>query len=216
MIAEGQHGRRAAVDAQLVFDRNAIDIVALARRAVGLEQELGHHEERDALDAFRRIRRPRQHEMDDVVRHVVLAVGDENLLTKDLVGAIAHRLGATAHGSQVGTGGRLGQVHRSGPFAGNEVRQVGRLLVIGTGNHQCLDGALGQHRAQREGMVGCLPHFADRRRQQTRQALAAEFRIATETIPAVIDKLAIGLLEARRGGNDRILPFGAVPCHRPD
>jgi hypothetical protein len=40
--------------------------------------------------------------VDDVFGHVVLAVGDEDLGAEDFVGAIALRLGAGAHGGQVG------------------------------------------------------------------------------------------------------------------
>ena len=210
VVAEGQHRRRAAVDAELVLDRYAIHVVALARRAVGLEQELGHDEQGNPLDTFRCIRCPGQHEMDNVVRHVVLTPGDENLLAENPVGAITDRLGATAHGSQVGAGTRLGQVHGAGPFAGNQVGQVGRLLLLGAGNGQRLDRPLGEHRTQREGVIGGLPHFADRRRHHFRQTLAAEVRFTTETVPAVVDKLAIGFLEPRRRSHLLVVPFGTI------
>ncbi|MNV13708.1 hypothetical protein D3C71_1043580 [compost metagenome] len=39
-----QHRRRAAMDAQLVFQRRAPDVVALAQAAVRFDQELGHDE----------------------------------------------------------------------------------------------------------------------------------------------------------------------------
>ena len=56
-------------------------------RAVG--QELRHEEERDAARAGGRIGQARQHEVDDVVGEVVLAIGDEDLLAGDAVGAVA-------------------------------------------------------------------------------------------------------------------------------
>ena len=92
--------------------------------AVGVDQELRHDEQRDALDAFRRVRRAREHEVDDVLGVVVLAVGDEDLLAEELVRAVALRHGARAHRREVGARLRLGQVHRAGPRAGDHLRQV--------------------------------------------------------------------------------------------
>jgi hypothetical protein len=57
VVAEGEHRGGAAVDAELVFDRHAMDVVARPRRAVGVHQELRHHEQRDALHPFGRIAR---------------------------------------------------------------------------------------------------------------------------------------------------------------
>jgi hypothetical protein len=121
VIAELQHRGRAGLDAELVFDRHAMRVVARAQRTVGVDQELRHDEQRDALHARRRVRRARQHEVDDVLGHVVFAVGDEDLGAEDLIGAVALRLGAGAHGGQVGAGLRFGQVHGAGPFAGDQV-----------------------------------------------------------------------------------------------
>ena len=67
----------------------------------------------------------RQHEVDDVLGHVVLAVGDEDLGAEDPVAAVGLRLGARAHQREVAAGLRLGQVHRAGPFARDHARQVG-------------------------------------------------------------------------------------------
>ena len=47
------------------------------------------------------------------------------------------------------------------------------------------------------------------------QALAAEFRIAPKTVPAIVDELAIGLLEAGRRGDDSVFPLGAIPVAHP-
>ena len=94
IIAIGHDAGRAGVDAELVFDRDAPGVVARAERAVGIHQELGHQEHRDALDPGWRIRQAGEHEVDDVVRHVVVAVGDEDLLAEDLVAAVGLRLGA--------------------------------------------------------------------------------------------------------------------------
>ncbi len=44
------------------------------------DQKFRHEEQRNALGAGRRVGQARQHEMHDVVGHVVLAIGDEDLL----------------------------------------------------------------------------------------------------------------------------------------
>ncbi|SAL08108.1 hypothetical protein AWB81_08602 [Caballeronia arationis] len=117
VVAVLQHGGRARLDAEFVLDRHAMHVVAFAKRPVFVHHELRHEEERDALDAFRRARRAREHEMDDVVRHVVLAIGDEDLRAEHLERAVALRLGARTHEREIGARLRLGQVHRAGPFA---------------------------------------------------------------------------------------------------
>ena len=85
VVAEREHRGRARVDAELVLERHAAHVVARAEAAVRVHQELGHDEQRDALGARRRVGRAREHEVDDVVGVVVLAVGDEDLAAVDLV-----------------------------------------------------------------------------------------------------------------------------------
>ncbi len=79
-IAEGQNAGGACVDAELVLEADAANVVARTETAVGLDQEFGHHEQRDAAAAWWRALDPRQHQMDDVGRPVVLAIGDEDFL----------------------------------------------------------------------------------------------------------------------------------------
>ena len=164
LVAVRQHRRRARVDAELVLDRHAVHVVARAERAVGVDQELGHDEQRDALHAFRRVRRAREHQMDDVLGVVVLAVGDEDLLAEELVGAVALRHGARAHGREVRARLRLGQVHRAGPRARRP--SFGRYVVlqrVGASQLDRLDRALREQRAQVEREVRRVPHLLDRR-----------------------------------------------------
>src|SRR2546423_1737005 len=79
VIAVDHRAGRRSMDAELVLDRVAAQVVWRTRRAVGAGQEFGYQKQRDALGAGRRVGQPRQHEMDDVVGEVVLAVGDEDL-----------------------------------------------------------------------------------------------------------------------------------------
>ena len=63
-------------------------------------------------------RRAREHQMDDVVGVVVLAVGDEDLLAVELEAAVGlRRRRARAHRGEIGARLRLGQVHGAGPHA---------------------------------------------------------------------------------------------------
>ena len=80
VVAVREHRGRARVNAELVLDRHALHVVARPERSVGVDQELRHDKERNPLHTLRRGRRARQHQVDDVVGVVVLAVGDEDLL----------------------------------------------------------------------------------------------------------------------------------------
>ncbi len=117
VIAELQHGCRTRLDPELVFNRYAMHVVASAERAVFIGEEFGYQEERNALHAVGRVGRARQHEMDDVLRHVVLAVRDENLRAEHLERAVALRLGARANQREIGARLRFGEIHRAGPLA---------------------------------------------------------------------------------------------------
>ena len=98
------------------------------RAAVG--QDLRHQEQRDApASPAARPGSPGEHEVDDIVGEVVLAVGDEDLLAGDPVAAVAGRLGPGLERADVRARLRLGEVHRPGPFAGDQLRQPGRLQL---------------------------------------------------------------------------------------
>src|SRR5258706_11517580 len=111
------HGAgRGGVNAELVLDRMRTDIVSAAERAVGIWQEFGHEEKRNAFRSRRRVGKPRQHQMNDVVGEIVLAVGDEGLLSADAVTAVRRALGPRTQGSDVGAGLWLGELHGAHPF----------------------------------------------------------------------------------------------------
>jgi hypothetical protein len=99
-LVEHEHRGRARMDTELVLDRRAGRRVALAERAVRVHQELRHDEQRNSFYAFGRGRRAREHQVHDVLRKVVLAVGDEDLLPGDEE-VIALRLGARANEREV-------------------------------------------------------------------------------------------------------------------
>ena len=125
----------------------------------GVEQELRHQEQRDAARAGRRVGQPRQHEVDDVVGQVVLAVGDEDLLAGDAIAAVAGALGAGAQRADVGARLRLGQVHRAHPLAGDELRQIAALELLAAVRGERVDPRHGQQRPEPEGHGGRVPHL---------------------------------------------------------
>ena len=126
------HAGGVAVDAHLLFKAAALKRVALAQRAVVIDQELRHDEQRDAADAFRCALDPGEHQVDDVVGHRMLTGGDPDLLAGDRVAAIAIGHGLGAQQAQIGAAMGLGQVHGAGPLAGDELGQIHVLLFVGT------------------------------------------------------------------------------------
>ncbi len=208
VVAVLQHGRGRGLDPHLVLDAHAVHIVARAQRSILVDQELGHHEQADALDALGRPGHAGQHQMDDVLGHVVLAIGDEDLGAEDLVAAIGLRIGLGAHQGQVGAGLGLGQVHGAGPLAGHQLLEIGGLELIASGRQQGLDGAVGQQRAQRKAQVGAVEHFHAGRANRLGQALASKILRMLQALPAAFGVLAKGLLEARRGGDHAVLEAG--------
>ena len=174
------------MDAHLLLDLAAGERVALAEPAVGLRQELRHDEERDALDPCRGAGDARQHQVDDVLGQVVLAGGDEDLLPGDAVAAVALRLGAGAQQPEVGAAVRLGQVHRARPRAGDELRQVRRLLLRRAVRVDGVVGAVRQAPVHVERHVGGGVHLADGGVQHVRHALAAEVGVEVEPDPAAL------------------------------
>jgi hypothetical protein len=204
LVAVREHARGARVDAELVLERDDVHVVARPERAVLVDEELGHDEERDALHAFRRVRRACEHEVDDVLGVVVLAERDEDLLSEQPVGAVALRHGARAHRREVGARLRLRQVHRARPRARDHLRQERVLELLRTAKLDRLDRALREQRAQVEREIGGMPHLLDRARDELRQPLPAVFAALGEPVPPVLAELEVGVLEALRR------PDGAV------
>ncbi len=137
--------------------------------------------------------------MDDIVGHVVLAGGDENLLAGDGVRAVALRDRAGLEKTEIRSAMGLGQAHRARPFAGRHFRQIAGLEIVVCVRHQRRDGAIGQTGVHRECDIGGIFVLAEQNCEKRRQALAAVGLIAGQTDPAALDQRLIGLLEAFRG-----------------
>ena len=195
------HGAgRRAVNAQLVLDPDGTQIVARAVR-----QDFRHDEERDTLRTLGRARRPREHQMDDVLRAVVFAPGDEDLLAGDRPAAVRIRFGPGAQRAHIRSGLRLGEVHRGRPLAGEQLAQIQFLLLVSAVSDQRLDPAIGEHRAETEGQVGALDHFQHGHAQRARQTHTAQLGRELQPLPAAFDELRIGRRKAGRRGDGTIL-----------
>ena len=202
MITETHRAGGRSVDAELVFKADAFQIVA---GAVG--EELGHQEQADALGAGRAVRRAGQHEVDDILRRVMLAPGDEDLGALDAPAAVRVGFRAGFQRADVAAGGWLGEVHRAGPFTGDELGEVALLQFRAGVGGERLDRALGQHHAQRESHVGGGELFLHGDRDGEGQALAAmRFRHA-KARPASLHILAIGLHEAGGQRHHAVVQF---------
>src|SRR3546814_3912770 len=98
-----------------------------------------------------------------------------DVCASDLIAvALSDRSGADR--AEIGARLRLGQVHRAGPPALDERRQIDAPLRVAAVSLEQLDGALGQQRAERKGHVGRVPHLLQRDRHRPGQTLAAMLR----------------------------------------
>lgn len=111
--------RGTRVNAQFVFDRSAAHVVQFAERSVGVHKVFGRQKQRDASGSFGRIGKTGENEMDNILRHIVVAPRDKNLLTRNAVMVIFQDRFA-AHRRQIRTRLGPGQVHRPGPFSSDQ------------------------------------------------------------------------------------------------
>ncbi len=145
--------------------------------------------------ALRRAFDARDHQMDNVVRHVVFAGGNENLLAREAIRSIGLRHGFGAQHAEIGAAMRFGEIHRAGPFAGNEFRQIFLLQLIAAVLVDGFISAVRQARIHAERHVRRGDHFIPRQRDDVRQTLAAIIRIGGQSRPAGFDELFVSVFE---------------------
>ena len=205
------HGAgRGGVNAELVLDRMRADIVACAERAVGIGQEFGHEEERNALRSRGCVGEPPQHQMHDVVGEIVLAIGDEDFLSADAITAVGRALGPRAQGAHVGAGLRLGELHGAHPFAGNELGEISALELLAAVRRQRIDRRHSQNRAEAERHGGRVPHFQTRGVERMWKILAAPLRRRGKRVPATFGPGVIRLLPSRWRRHGAVVEARAV------
>ncbi len=200
-VAVGHDAGGARLDAHLVLDGHAAHVVGLTRAAVVTHQELGHDEAGDALGARRGVGGAGQHQVHDVVGHVVVTEGDEDLLARDAVAAVGsgHRLGGQR--THIRTGLGLGEVHGGRPLAGDHAGQVDLLQLLAAVVQQQVDGALGEQWAHRERHVRRGEHLLEREPDQPREPTSSVGRREGHARPSRLHVPAVGVDEAIRGGH---------------
>ena len=93
VFPKAQRASGRAVNAELVLDGGAGDVISLAERAVVVHQKFGNQEQRNTLITFWGIGLAGKDEVNDVLGGVVFAPGDVDLLARDPVAAVAGGLG---------------------------------------------------------------------------------------------------------------------------
>ena len=209
-VLEGELACGGALQAHLVLDTGADHAVALAWAAVFGRDELGDHEQADALGARRRVRQLGQDQVDDVLGQVVLAGRDEYLGAVEPVAAVAVRRGLGAQQAKIGAAVRFGQAHGAGPNPLDHLRKIGRLEVLGGVRLQGADRALGQAGIEAESDVGGRQHLLDHLADALGQALAAPLGIEGQRRPAAVAEGVVGRLEAGGGADHAVLQHAAL------
>ena len=198
------HAGRVAVNAHLVFDAAARHRIALPQRAIVVDENLRHDEQRNALAALRRTRRLGQDQVNDVLGHVMLTGRDEDLGPGDRIAAIGIGHGAGADQAQVRAAVRLGQVHGAGPFARDHPGQVLGLLLGAALGEDGADRPGGQARIHAPGLVRGGDEFLDHEAQHVRHALPTEFLRCGQSAPTSLTVELESFLESRRRGDGTI------------
>ncbi len=139
-----------------------------------------------------------EHEMHDIFGEVVLAGGNEDFRSRNLVAAVGLRRGPGANQPEVGAALRFGQVHGARPLPGNKLGQVNRFLFWRCVCMQRGDGALGEARIHGKRHIRRTEKFIHRLGQHHRQTLAAKFGRRRQSHPAAAGKPPIGVLKTRR------------------
>ncbi len=215
LLPEEHRAGRRTVDAHLVLDAGALNVVRLAQAAIRIDPILGHDEQGQALGSWRRSGKPRQHRVDYVVRQIVIAVGDEDLLAGDEVAAVLLGLCLARRGPDIGARLRLGEAHRPGPLTREELLAEELAHLVGAELLDQLTGAARQHQNQRQGEVGTGKELVDRRTDDDRHAQATELRTAHAADPASFRHRLVGRLERLGDLDDSVLENRSPRDPRP-
>ena len=145
--------------------------------------------------------------MHDVVSHLVLAAGDEDLHPFQAVAAIVVRRSLGLDCREIRAGLRLGEAHGARPFAGAKLGQVAILDLVRAYRLDGFEAAAGQTRIEGEGDVGTAQHLFHHLGQDIGQALATVFARARQADPAGFVELLVGLLHALGQDHFAVLPL---------
>src|SRR5580658_8699769 len=200
-VVEIQHTGRIAFDPHLLLDAAGGDAVAMGHApSLGIDQEFRHQEE-----IYRRqivvqlafvVRDLGDHRVHDVVGHVVIAAGNEDLRSGDPIAAVGleYRLGL--HQLEVGAAMRLGQAHGAGPFARHHARDDMLAHPGLAGLPDRLSRRRGQSSVHIEGLIGRRRHLGEGQAHHERQIGAARRLRRAQPVPSRFAELPERFLEA--------------------
>ena len=191
-FAKAHDAGRAGVDAELVFDARRLHVIARAQGSVGIDEEFGDKKQRNAARSGGGIGQAGEHQMNDVGRHLVVAIGDVDLGAENPGTAVSLRNRFRLQRAKISARMGLRQVHGAGPFTGDHFGQVALFQFGAAGCSECIDGALREQGAQAEGEIGAAPDFDSAGSQHMGQRLAAEVFRSRERRPAAVNEGFIG------------------------
>ena len=200
VLPERDLAGRGDLESHLLLDVGHEGAVALARVALGVEVVLRDEEQAQALGADAAealdVGRTGQHEVDDVLSHVVLTGGDEPLHALDVPGAVLlqERLGRA--GADVGAGIGLGEHHGRAPLAVDHDLGPCLLLLVAEVVHDRGEARSGHVHV--EGGVRAEDHLGHRPADRRRGTGAAHVLGQVQAPEAGLHQRGVGLLEGLR------------------
>ena len=103
----------------------------------------------------------------------MLAIGDVNFLSKDVISAIRRALSACAQKGEIRSRLRLGEIHCRGPLPAYDCRQICVFNFWASMRLQGFNCAMTKQGAQRKSHIGAIPDFRAGGIENERQSHAA-------------------------------------------
>ena len=148
--------------------------------------------------------------MHDVVRQIVIACRDKNLVARDRIAAILARHSLRRQQAEVSSTLRFGQAHRARPLAAHQLRQPGGLEFVGAVHQQRVIRPVTQSGEHAKTQVRRADHLLDGEAQRLRKALSAVRFIGRERRPARRHVLMICRLESARRADGALVDATAL------
>ncbi len=149
-----------------------------------VRQAFRGEEQRHAARARRRAGQAGEHEVRDVLRRVVVAPGDVDLLAGQAEGPVGRGFGPRRQRADIRAGAGLGEVHGAGPAPGAELRQPARSDPVRRMGLQGIDMAHAQQQRDRQRQVGPAGQFDRGAGPGLRQPGPAMGRVGGQPRPA--------------------------------
>ena len=170
-----------AVDTHFAFDIAALHIIGFSEFALFIESDFGNHENGNALCSLGVAFDSGQNRMDDVRGQIMVAGGNEALGADDGVGAISILFGGCLQSSDVRTGARLRQTHRSRPFAGVHFFQndVAQRMLEEIFHQSCT--TVGKTGIHNKSLIAGQKHICCGSGNDSGESLSADFRLVSHS-----------------------------------